>query len=199
MSLCLVLNRSVCAKETIRRCLSSSRTMLKLKTATNQVAQCMKCNWLPRSNMICTPFIRSFSMSKEEEKEERREKRHELVEKEKKSVISFGHKFNQMGGTKVVIAYFGLELACLAGFYGSFKLGLVSPDTIVALMNKWEFTSRYSHIIMNNPNASLFTLAYLCNKAISPIRMAIITGYGTYVVEKNKKKLKKEKSECGCK
>ena len=33
----------------------------------------------------------------------------------------------------------------------------------------------------------------------SPIRMAIITGYGTYVVEKNKKKLKKEKSECGCK
>ena len=92
--------------------------MLKLKTATNQVAQCMKCNWLPRSNMICTPFIRScwdgesgspvVSMSKEEEKEERREKRHELVEKEKKSVISFGHKFNQMGGTKVVIAYFGL-------------------------------------------------------------------------------------------
>ena len=101
-------------------------------------------------------------MSKEEEKEERREKRHELVEKEKKSVINFGHKFNQMGCTKVVIAYFGLyfcwysvshrEAACLAGFYVSFKLGLVSPETIIGLMNKWEFTSRYSHIIMSNPN-----------------------------------------------
>ena len=101
-------------------------------------------------------------MSKEEEKEERREKRHELVEKEKKSVINFGHKFNQLGGTKVVIAYFGLycctylvsrrEAVCLAGFYFSFKLGLVSPETIVGVMNKWEFTSRYSHLIMNNPN-----------------------------------------------
>ena len=52
------------------------------------------------------------------------------------------------------------ELACLAGFYGSFKLGLVSPDTIVALMNKWEFTSRYSHIIMNNPNVNMRSVVH---------------------------------------
>lgn len=40
----------------------------------------------------------------------------------------------------------------MGGFYAAFKAGLVSPDAIVALMNRWEFTSKFSHIIANNPN-----------------------------------------------
>lgn len=47
------------------------------------------------------------------------------------------------------------EFAFLAGIYASFKAGLVSPDTIVGLMNKYELTARFSHIIANNPNVVL--------------------------------------------
>ena len=43
-----------------------------------------------------------------EEKLQKKEKRIEKIEKEKRQLINFGHKFNQMGGTKVVVAYFGL-------------------------------------------------------------------------------------------
>lgn len=44
------------------------------------------------------------------------------------------------------------EFLCIGGFYAAFKAGLVSPDAIVALMNRWEFTAKFSHIIANNPN-----------------------------------------------
>ena len=40
----------------------------------------------------------------------------------------------------------------MCGFYGMFKAGLVSPESIVVLMNKWELTSRFSHFIADNPN-----------------------------------------------
>ena len=32
----------------------------------------------------------------------------ERLEASKKSLLCFGHKFSELGGTKVVIAYFGL-------------------------------------------------------------------------------------------
>ena len=40
--------------------------------------------------------------------------------------------------------------------YAAFKAGLVSPDSIVALMNRWEITAKFSHIIANNPNVRDF-------------------------------------------
>lgn len=43
------------------------------------------------------------------------------------------------------------DVFCWLGFYGLFKAGLLSPEMIVSLMNKWEFTARFSHIIANNP------------------------------------------------
>ena len=82
-------------------------------------------------------------------------------EDKKNRLLSFGHKFSELGGTKVVIAYIGLcvcvycvssrDVFCWLGFYGLFEAGLLSPDMIVSLMNKWEFTARFSHIIANNP------------------------------------------------
>lgn len=35
-------------------------------------------------------------------------KEKEKLEAKKKSLLGFGHKFNELGGTKVIIAYFGL-------------------------------------------------------------------------------------------
>ena len=35
-------------------------------------------------------------------------KEKEKLESKKKSLLGFGHKFNELGGTKVIIAYFGL-------------------------------------------------------------------------------------------
>ena len=101
------------------------------------------------------------NLSKEEEKKQRSEK----LEKSKESVMKVGHKFSQMGGPQVVAAYFGLlifiiyliyrEFLCIGGFYAAFKAGLVSPDAIVGFLNRWEFTSKFSHIIANNPNVYL--------------------------------------------
>lgn len=39
---------------------------------------------------------------------QKKEKRIEKIQEEKRQLINFGHKFNKMGGTKVVVAYFGL-------------------------------------------------------------------------------------------
>lgn len=46
---------------------------------------------------------------------QKKERRMEKIEQEKRQLINFGHKFNKMGGTKVVIAYFGLlfHLFCI--------------------------------------------------------------------------------------
>ena len=99
---------------------------------------------------------------------QKKERRMEKIEQEKRQLINFGHKFNKLGGTKVIIAYFGLlviffwfdcrEAAFFLGIYGAFKAGLVTPDAIVALMNKHEFTARFSHLIANNPNVLVFVL-----------------------------------------
>ncbi|KAK8815698.1 hypothetical protein WA538_004823, partial [Blastocystis sp. DL] len=105
----------------------------------------------------------------------------------KKELLGLGKKFTKMGGTRVVVAYFGLHYGCWLGFYLLFKNGLLSPDMIASFMNRYEFLSRYSALITENPNASLLTLAYLCNKIIGPLRMAIITAYGTYTVKQSKK------------
>ena len=64
----------------------------------------------------------------------------------------------------------GRDVFCWLGFYGLFKAGLLSPEMIVTLMNKWEFTARFSHIIANNPTVGVcvyvLTAAYAANKVM---------------------------------
>ena len=52
------------------------------------------------------------------------------------------------------------DVFCWLGFYGLFKAGLLSPEMIVSLMNKWEFTARFSHIIANNPTVGKSVSVY---------------------------------------
>ena len=62
-------------------------------------------------NSFCLVSILVSSLS-EQEKEEKRKERKEMIEMKKKGLLNFGHKFQQMGGTNVVIAYFGLYVVC---------------------------------------------------------------------------------------
>ena len=54
----------------------------------------------------------------------------------------------------------GRDVFCWLGFFGLFKAGLLSPEMIVTLMNKWEFTARFSHIIANNPTVGVSVYVY---------------------------------------
>lgn len=46
--------------------------------------------------------------SEEEEKEKEKERMKLMLSDKKQKVLGFGQKFKQLGGTNVVIAYFGL-------------------------------------------------------------------------------------------
>ncbi|CBK20920.2 uncharacterized protein [Blastocystis hominis] len=207
MSLVLSFGRPMVVRDIIRRSINSSQTLLLMKTLGNRITEPFHSLPLRSRSFSNTVFFRCYATETEEEKLQKKERRMEKIEQEKRQLINFGHKFNKMGGTKVVIAYFGLEAAFFLGIYGAFKAGLVTPDAIVALMNKYEITARFSHLIANNPNASLLTLAYATNKLTSPLRMALTAAYGTYIVDKNKKKNKINEGEmkacgkdgqCGC-
>ncbi|KAK8809244.1 hypothetical protein WA171_000828, partial [Blastocystis sp. BT1] len=198
MSLLQLSSKSFLLREAFPRNILSSSTLLRMRQAAGRLSTTARSMTFSTRVVLNSVFSRNFSSLTAQEKEARKEKRKEVLEGKKDSLIGLGHKFNQLGGTRVIVAYFGLELACWAGFYGLFKAGLLSPDTIVALMNKYEFTARFSHIIANNPNASLLTVAYAANKVISPIRMAVITAYGTYVVKKRKGQMNMKSRECQC-
>lgn len=118
MSIAVPLARSTFFKEAFHRSLSSSRILIKARVLGTKIQDSFNFATFSNTNQhnnatirFCTSFFRQLcivSTHSQLTKEEKKEKRKEVVEKQKKSVLNFGHKFNQMGGPKVVIAYFGL-------------------------------------------------------------------------------------------
>ena len=78
MSILIPIARSTFLRDALSRSLSSSRILTKVRVLGTKIQD--------------TCCFTSFTKK----------------EKEKKSVLNFGHKFKELGGTKVVIAYFGL-------------------------------------------------------------------------------------------
>lgn len=105
-------------RDIVRRSLNSAQTLLLMKSWGNRITEPFhSLSHQPRSSnqrmfFRCCSDISMYccldGTETNEEKLQKKEKRIEKIEKEKRQLINFGHKFNQMGGTKVVVAYFGL-------------------------------------------------------------------------------------------
>ena len=71
---------------------------------------------------------------------QKKERRMEKIEQEKRQLINFGHKFNKMGGTKVVIAYFGLLFHLFCIIYHALKI------LILLGLKNYVMTWKQSHV-----------------------------------------------------
>ena len=118
MSLVLSFGRPMVVRDIIRRSINSSRTLFLMKTFGNRITQpfyslpLQSREFSKRVFFRCCNYISLYwyvdATDTEEEKLQKKEKRIEKIQEEKRQLINFGHKFNKMGGTKVVVAYFGL-------------------------------------------------------------------------------------------
>ena len=51
-------------------------------------------------------------------------------------------------------------------------------------MNRYSFTSQYSQMVLNHPEASYLILSYLAINLVDPIRYMMTLGYMGYIVRK---------------
>ena len=118
MSVLIPIARSTFLRDALSRSLSSSRILTKVRILGTKIQDtCCFTSFSKKekenniSIRYCTVSFSHWTVVTTKSgitPEEKKEKRKELIEKEKKSVLNFGHKFKELGGTKVVIAYFGL-------------------------------------------------------------------------------------------
>ena len=68
--------------------------------------------------------------------------------------------------------------------YAFLKYDILDMDTLIAFMNRYSFTSQYSQMVLNHPEASYLILSYLAINLVDPIRYMMTLGYMGYIVRK---------------
>ncbi|KAK8803076.1 hypothetical protein WA538_002040 [Blastocystis sp. DL] len=90
----------------------------------------------------------------------------------------------RLGGIRVVVFHTATMFVMWGVMYAFLKYDILDMDTLIAFMNRYSFTSQYSQMVLNHPEASYLILSYLAINLVDPIRYMMTLGYMGYIVRK---------------